>query len=131
MTIAHRLFDGDMAKSELEDKLTEAGVPCDHIGWDYYDISLEIYEVPNDYRLSPEAQKVIFDTGFIKVYVNHLDKWETHYTWSSDEFVYQPGWRVSYPHKRADGTSGILVEKPVDSWPKDWFETGYVKVVAA
>ena len=46
------------------------------------------------------------------------------------------GWRVSYPHKRSynenapdapyDGS--IWVEKPVPTWPQDWFDTGYVTI---
>lgn len=119
MGLAERLFDGGKAEAEVECLLDLAGVPYDHIGWDSYDHSLEIHEVPPDYRLSKDALKAIFDAGFLKIYVNHEDKWETHY----------PGaWRVSYPHKRRVDTKGIWVEEVPSSWPKEWIETGYVIV---
>jgi hypothetical protein len=130
MTIAERLFNGDSAKWDLEDILDGLGVPTEEdLGWDYYDYSLEIHKAPSDYRLSVEAQRAIHDAGFSKVYVNHVDKWETHYTFPAGEFVAQEGWRVSYPHKRGDGQKGILVESQPESWPSEWFETGYASVV--
>ncbi len=128
-SIAQRLFDGSNAESELEEKLDEAGVKYEKLGFDYYDQSLELYDVPSDYRLSAEAQAIIHEAGFAMVYVNHLDKWETHYTFDSGEFKPKDGWRVSYPHKRSDGTAGILVEKPIPRWPQEWFDSGYAKVI--
>jgi len=108
-----RLFDGSAAESEIEDCLSDAGVLFEKIGWDYYDNSLELYEVQPDYRLSDEAKKIIQDAGFSICYVNHTDKWETHYG-SGNEWK---GWRVSYPHKRDDGDTTIWLEEPVASWP--------------
>ncbi len=119
MGLAERLFDGAYAKAEVENLLDNIGVPYEEIGWDAYDNSLEIREVPPDYRLSKEALKIILGAGFLKIYVNHTDKWETHYP---------SGWRVSYPHKRRVDTVGIWVEEVVTTWPKEWFETGYVIV---
>ena len=81
---------------------------------------------PPDYRLSAEIRRVISKAGFAVVYVNHVDKWETHYKLPDGE-----GWRVSYPHKRGGGEKSILVEAVVPTWPKEWFDTGYAVVRVA
>lgn len=128
--IANRLFDGDHAKSELDDSLHEAGVPVDNIGWDYYDCSLEIYKLPPDFRLTAEAQKAIHAAGFYTCYCNHTDKWETHYHFKPDDvFVESEGWRVSYPHKRNDGNRSILLEADCLNWPREWFKSGYCVII--
>lgn len=125
-TLANRLFDGREAECELEILLADAGVVFSRIGWDSYDASVEMHGVPADYRLSVEAQRAIHDAGFVKAYVNHVDKWETHYGFRPcEEFTEAKGWRVSYPHKRGEGENGIWVEEVCKSWPKEWFETGY------
>jgi hypothetical protein len=122
-TIAERLFDSHYASSELEESL-EGKINFTGISWDWYDNSLEIHgSNPND-RLSLEVQKIVHAAGFSKVYVNHMDKWETHYSFVGD-FKEQKGWRVSYPHKRGEGEKGIWVEEIVTYWPKEWFDTGY------
>jgi len=125
-SIAERMFDGFFAESELGEELV---IEYERIGFDHYDNSLELYGVPDDARLSIDEQKVIHAAGFSKCYVNHVDKWETHYGFHDKEFKPAKGWRVSYPHKRGDETGGILVEEICPSWPKDWFETGYCRVV--
>lgn len=127
-TIAERMFDGLLAQGRLEDDLYYVGVEFEDTGFDDYDCSLELFDVPNHLRLSPEAQKIIYDAGFSKVYMNHKDKWETHYTFETGPFKEVKGWRVSYPSKRGKNEKGIWVESKVDSWPLDWFETGYVVV---
>ncbi len=127
-SIADIWWEGARAKARLEDALYEAGVQFEKIGTDDYDSSLEIYDAPPEQRLTAEQQKIIFDAGFLQVFMNHTDKWETHYgahKYPSD------GWRVSYPHKRGAGTRPILVEKIVESWPPEWFGTGYVVVTQA
>ena len=80
-------------ESKFEEALSDSGLEFEKLGWDYYDASLEIYDVPNDARLSEAQQKIIWDAGFGKVYVNHLDKWETHYSWKTDAFQAVRGWR--------------------------------------
>lgn len=127
-TVAEQLFEARLVECRLEDALDDAGVVLERLGWDYYDCSLEICGVPPDQRLSEVAQRIVFDAGFMKLYVNHTDKWETHYSFGK-EFSKQEGWRVSYPHKRNDWTPSILVEKPVATWPQKWFDTGYVRIV--
>ncbi len=126
-TIAARLFSADEASCQLEDMLSKAGVEFTSIGWDQYDLSLEIHGVPVADRLIDAAKKLCAEAGFAKIYVNHVDRWETHY--SIKDGVVSDGWRVSYPHKRAEGATGILVEQPVKSWPREWFESGYACVV--
>lgn len=129
--IAERLFAGTHAECQLEEQLYDTSVPYEKLGWDYYDCSLELYGVADDYRLPPDVQKIIFDAGFIKVYVNHVNKWETHYTWSKDGFAAVPGWRVCYPHRRGPDEKGIWVEEHIATWPQEWFEIGYVTIVRA
>lgn len=118
-----------LAVEEMKSLLQNYDVPFKSIGWDDYDGSLEIYIVPSEWRMKPELQKILYEAGFIKAYVNHIDHWETHYSFGSiNGFKSQPGWRVSYPHKRPEQSGSIWVEKTIPSWPKDWFETGYVLI---
>lgn len=132
MTIAGRLFDGVYAESELEDALQKLGVPFKRLSWDSYDCSVEIGGLPSDYRLSTDAQKAVHEAGFMRAYVNHEDNWETHYGFKPQEpFKESKGWRVSYPHKRGTNEKGIWVEDVVASWPKEWFDTGYVIIKPA
>ena len=129
ISLAERLFAGAFAESELEEKLSDAGVTFERLGWDHYDCSVEIYGVPAAYRLPEEAQRVIHAAGFVKAYINHEDKWETHYDFKPREkFEPSKGWRVSYPHKRGEDERGIWVEEFIPGWPKDWFDTGYVLI---
>lgn len=84
-----------------------------------------------DARLSVEVQRAIQAAGFIKVYVNHEDKWETHYTfYGKDGAMELPvkGWRVSYGHRRGDGSKTVWVEEWIAGWPQEWFDTGYVLI---
>lgn len=131
-SIADRLFDSRNAESELEDALSEAGCTFESLGWDWYDCSLEIHGVDAGDRLSEAAQRVVHGAGFGKVYVNHKDKWETHYSFDPNgDFVASEGWRVSYPHKRGEDQKGIWVEQVVPGWPKDWFKSGHAIVKPA
>lgn len=124
------MFDGAYARSELESQLCDAGFgEFTRLGWDWYDCSVEIYEVPPNARMPVEAQRVIHAAGFMKAYVNHEDKWETHYSFKpGDEFTEAKGWRVSYPHKRGKEEKGIWVEEHIAGWPQEWFDTGYVLI---
>lgn len=129
-TIAQRLFDSVFAESELEDALSEAGLCFERLGWDYYDCSLEIYGVKNDDRLSVDVQRVIYLAGFATAYVNHADKWETHYNFNQKtDFVESKGWRISYPHKRGEKGGKIMVETMPTNWPSSWLENGSVVIV--
>ena len=128
-SIAERMFDGFRAESDLSDRLSDTGIEFERLGHDYYDCSLEVDGVPTDQRLSEAAQKIVHAAGFCKVYVNHVDHWETHYRFNPEkDFAPSDGWRVCYPHKRGEGEKGIWVEHHVASWPQDWFDTGYVLI---
>lgn len=130
-SLAERLFDGGSARSEMEDQLEDAGVTLDRLGYDSYDCSLEIYGVPATQRLSEAAQRAVHAAGFAKVYVNHDDKWETHYGFRDAEFKVAKGWRVSYPHKRGKEEKSIWVEEFIHGWPQEWFDSGYVIIKPA
>ena len=128
-SLAERIFDGHSAECELEDALDDAMVLRELIGWDDYDCSIEIYGVPADYRLSEAAQRIIHDAGFATAYVNHVDKWESHYRFDPEgDFAISKAWRISYPHKRNDGDEAVWVEEAAEGWPKEWFENGKVVI---
>ena len=93
----------DATQLEFTDKLEEVGkLDFDGIGWDAYDNSLEILMVKPLAELTEEAQKLIYDAGFSKVYLNHTDGSETHYNWHGTEgFSKHPGWRK--PNKQSNG----------------------------
>lgn len=120
-TIAERLFDATYAEAEIEESLH---FDYESIGWDYYDCSLEVHGVAPDTRLDQNTFLFLKRAGFCQVYVNHTDKWETHYGMSKE--TPEP-WRVSYPHKRGDG-GGIWVQQVPESWPKEWLASGYIEV---
>lgn len=129
--LATQLFNSDFddedenarpisAETELCALLKTAGCQFKTIGWDHYDCSLELFGCPPEYRMTPDQQKLVYDQGFGKAYVNHdePERWETHYSWyGKNGFEPNPGWRVSYPHKRNDGTSQTWIE----SKPIGWF----------
>ena len=121
-SIADRLFDAQHAESDLAALLGEE-VIYERMGWDHYDRSLELHGVPVGYRLSAKDQRIIQDAGFSIVYVNHTDKWETHYDFTKFPAPVK-GWRVSYPGKRPTPEGGIWVEETVPTWPKEWFDNG-------
>ena len=126
MNTAQRIFDGRDAEMDIENALDEALVDFNGTRFDEYDCSIELYQVPPDYRLSTEAQRIIHAAGFLRAFVNHTDKWETHYSFKpAEDFVEAKGWRVSYPHKRGEGEKGIWVEEVPPAWPQEWVETGY------
>lgn len=125
-TIAERVFEATYAEGDLEQLLSDNGLEDVGHHHDYYDCSLELTGMPADFRLSAEQQEAISGAGFVKCYVNHIDKWETHYTWPRP-FESVEGWRVSYPHKRPPeirGDNKIWVEKITPTWPASWFEDG-------
>lgn len=127
MRLVERLFRGNKkAAAELESVLKSLLIPFETIGWDHYDNSVELYGLPPEFRLSEVQCDRIFKCGFGTIFANHTDKWETHYHSGKNHAI---GWRVSYPHKRGPEAKCIWVEKLIDGWPKEWFETGYVIIV--
>jgi len=121
MNRADKIFAGECTIRQFEDDLYEAGAEFEKSGYDSYDNSVELYDVPPDHRLPEAAQKIIHAAGFSIAYVNHTDGWETHYSVDpAKPFAVKEVWRVSYPRKRDDGTKDIWVEKRPQSWPADW-----------
>ena len=120
-------FEFSRAREEFESKIYGAGqkkFDFLKIGWDEYDNSLEIYEVPADHRLNEDQQVIIRDAGFSKCYVNHTDGWETHYNFGPNVSFPYRGWR------RLQREGGFDVNYYPESWKGlNWLETGYIKVV--
>lgn len=76
-----------LMESQLEEKLAETTpeIEYDKFGYDAYDSSIEIYGVPVGTELTPEQQQLFSDAGFHRVFVNHVDRSETHYSfWGND-----------------------------------------------
>lgn len=130
--IADRIFDAVAAAADLEQQLDDELVPFDKLSWDHYDRSLTLHNVKDEYRLTVEAQKLIYIAGFVKVFLHHANNWETHYTFDSVKplgpFEEVRGWRVSYPHKRGGTAKEIWIEEDIPGWPKEWFTSGYAIV---
>lgn len=122
MSIAERMFDGFAAENELANLLYEAGLEAEKVSHDYYDSSIELHDMDNQVRLTEEQQKIIWDAGFSICYVNHKDGWETHYRFDSKP------WRKRQ-HKKENADGNIEVEEFPEGWPKEWLESGYVKIV--
>ena len=143
---AENRLDIDLAKIRLADKLVRAGLVTslyDGIGGDWYDNSIELYNCVPGLRLTEEMQKVIFDEGFRRAYVNHTDDWETHYNWDR-EFTKQRGWRRRWVLDPKVETTNLIGEPfaasnagyyEISYWPtgwkgsEDWLKTGYMRIV--
>jgi hypothetical protein len=121
-SIADRMFDGVSAEAELEELISDAGVEFDRLGWDYYDCSVELHGVADDARLSVDTQRIVHAAGFAKVYVNHKNGWETHYTWKAGPFEPVRGWRRHMEHNEEPGPSGVTEFKimKISYWPDTW-----------
>lgn len=139
---AELAFDFQHARANFEGDLEDAGLlDFNGIGWDYYDCSLELERVGNDVRLTEAQQRVIFDAGFAKVYVNHLDGWETHYSWHGAEFKANRGWRRRYVSDPSATTTNVIAGAAnpgyyeISYWPdgwekaRKWLDTGYMRIV--
>lgn len=142
---AGKMFDWHRAEMNFTDNLVEAGFgEFNGISGDTYDCSLEIKGAGDDARLNEAAQKLIFDAGFVRVYVNHKNGWETHYTWEK-EFKAVRGWRRRYVVDSTVATTNqIGADEPeyrgyfeISYWPdswtgdmtKDWISSGYMRIV--
>lgn len=115
--------------SRFEDQLEDLIGEFEKLGHDDYDQSLEIYGVPEDVRLGEDAQRLIRDAGFHKVYVNHPGeretRWETHYTFDGELPV--RGWRRQHSEK------GFNISYWPEGWDgpgcADWLSSGYMTIV--
>lgn len=129
MTFASSIWEFQRKQCDFEEALEEAGfVSGEHykrIGWDEYDCSIEFHGVKNDARLSAELQRIIYNGGFIKAYVNHEDGWETHYTWKGGHFEPVRGWRRHMVHEDTPSASGVIMFKKmkISYLPDTWRST--------
>jgi hypothetical protein len=128
MGFANLAFDYSTAQYLFEEELDKLGINYDKIGWDYYDSSLEIYGAVDDCRLSTAAQEFIFNEGFMKIFVNHLNGWQTHYCFDHNlPFSPVNGWR----RKRCPDGHFQINYLP-EAWGergKEWVRSGYMEIV--
>ncbi len=118
-------FNYISAECEFTDAIYEADDEFEysHLTYDSYDNSVEFYNVDDECRLNEEIQRIIFDAGFSKVFLNHKNSWQTHYSYNQlEEFTIAIGWR------RLIRDNHIYVEEFPPSWPEDWLISGYVVV---
>jgi hypothetical protein len=131
-SLASQWWKLQTVKSKIEGGLED--IDCTRIGGDYYDNSIEIYGVPADHRLTQRDSDWLKECGFSKIYVNHTDGWETHYSPGS---IY--GWRRRYVSDPMATTTNVIAGEPDPGYyetnrfpkgfPEKWLETGYFRVV--
>lgn len=129
MRLARLYEEIQQAESFLEDALEESGLDYCGMRNDTYDNSLELDQVGNDERLNEAQQRLIYDQGFGKCFVNHKNGWETHYTWGK-VYEVQKGWRRKWVGDAQNG------HWEISYWPEGWGEDirgwqarGYMVVV--
>lgn len=129
-TFAQEWWDFRERQSEWEEGLYDliGEFDFDKLGTDGYDCSLEIYKASDDLRLSAEAQAYCRDAGFGKVYVNHKDGWQTHYSELYDAELPLRGWR-----RKTNPKGGFFISYWPEGWnterTADWLKTGYMTIV--
>lgn len=113
-----------------------------HMSTDDYDMSVEIKQATDDLRLSAEMQQYLWDAGFGKVYVNHKDGWETHYSFFRETPPVR-GWRRRYVSDTSADTTRVIAgpDDPgyweISYWPEGWdspsakkgLTSGYYRIV--
>lgn len=132
------MFEYHRARSAFEGALVEIGFEqYAAIRGDDYDGSIEFDEVAPSARLDDTAQRLIFDAGFLRAFLNHTDGWETHYSWRAgpvDATPFRPdhGWR----RKELQEPQRFLISHWPKSWgdPEtgpcaQWLRSGYMTVV--
>jgi len=133
-TFAQEWWDFNSNKSGWEDKfldLLSGDQEFDDFATDSYDSSITIINASNNWRLSINQQKYLYDSGFIRIYVKHSDGWDTHYRILPNGSM-SKGWRRKYyPVSPNSDTSGYF---EISYWPEDWkqthwLETGYMRIV--
>lgn len=141
--LAEAMFAYHWAESEFESALSDAGFTYGKLGGDHYDNSVEFYHVEPNQRMSEAAQRIVYDAGFSKAYVNHTDGWETHYNWNQREpFKPYRGWRRRYVSDPSASTTRVIVGEPdngyweIGYWPEGWGarsmeerDRGYFRIV--
>ncbi len=139
--MAERVWAAQSEMANFEEELDELIGEFGKLGHDYYDASLEIREAANSIRLGYDAQTLIKQAGFGKVYVHHVDGWETHYSLHGD--LPARGWRRRYVEDAGALTTNVIAGDPnpgyyeISHWPEswtgrhtaDWLSTGYMRIV--
>lgn len=126
MTFASAIWEFQRKQCDFEENLEVAGFQHGkhfaRIGWDEYDCSIEFYDVENDARLGVDLQRIVYNGGFMKAYVNHKDGWQTHYTWKGGHFDPVRGWRRYMEHEEEPDSSGVIGFKvmKISYWPDSW-----------
>lgn len=124
--LASKIWEGQLAQAILEDQFMTVcpGLDDFNFRYDEYDSSIEIDDLPDDFRLNKDSWQMFKEAGFYIIYLNHKNGWETHYNTEK----YTDGWRVHYHHELLETENRYIeVEKFPKSWPKEWLKTGYVK----
>lgn len=96
-TFSERMEESLQIEGELADILfEELGMEDYETLWmDPYDNSLELSKVPSDYRFPPEKFDLIKSFGFSIIWLNHVDGYETMYTFWKDKDT--TNWENHYP----------------------------------
>lgn len=142
INFATAMFQYHDAECSFAEQICDAGFgDYNRIGGDHYDNSIEFYQVDDSARMNEAAQRVVYDAGFSKAFVNHKDGWETHYSWSQrDEFKPSRGWRRRYVNDPNATTTNVIAGEPkpgyyeISYWPdgwshKEWLDSGYMRIV--
>lgn len=110
------------AKSNLENKLLEFGLTdWDNLWTDPYDNSIELDNVDNENRLSPEAQKYLSDEGFSICWLTHKDGMETaYYKLAGEEGSRKKSHRVQKRESIADMCKRLGFSKTPDALFEEW-----------
>lgn len=136
MLLAEKWWSLQSTESTIEDGMMEAGLDdWSKIGGDPYDNSIEVYGVAPDIRFSAAILDwLLVACGFSKVYVNHVDGWETHYSTGN-----RRGWRRRYVSDPSATTTNVIagpqnngyfeVSYYPEGFPPTWLETGYMRIV--
>ena len=130
-SIAGKLWSANFMFNRFEEQLDHLVGEFERLGHDHYDQSLEIRETANDARLSEDAQRLIRDAGFCKAYVNHLDGWETHYSFG-DRTLPVRGWRRRYVREPTSAYDRVIAGDPdpgyweISYWPEGWNSPGMI-----
>ena len=96
-TLADRMQEGSLAESEIETIFIEefGFEDWDRMWTDPYDNSLELSKVPVDHRIPLNKFKEAKDLGFSIIWLNHVDGYETMYTFWRDKD--DTNWENHYP----------------------------------
>lgn len=92
------MFSSQSRYLDLEDQISDAiasvlgfdwahtGIPAKDIKFDGYDRSFELTDVWDDLVISPEQCQKLFDMGFQRFWLNHLNGEETIY-WKNGDTI--------------------------------------------